>query len=196
MDCFGFQGKPIRMLDRFNSEIHIQIRPIIMSRWCFRHIQYLSDRYIFKPGEINVGEKQFFVMSQQPYSVKRNVRDLNRWNVFPRVFNFIDILLYQRFNFFQVLTEKTKVPCQFDIRMKLKFCFTFSGVHVDMHACFFAREKEEAISSFNEYGRTHPTPINSFHLYFTVTVVKFNSTWKFWMGISDRRWCLSQRHGG
>ena len=64
-----FERKSIRVLDGFDSNIHIKLRPIEVARSRFLNIEDRSNGYILKPREVFVGHKQLFVSGKQPDSM-------------------------------------------------------------------------------------------------------------------------------
>jgi hypothetical protein len=54
------------MIDGFNREVNIKIRPIQMMRVRQLDIQELADRHISKPGKVFEGQKDFAIVNEQP----------------------------------------------------------------------------------------------------------------------------------
>ena len=57
------------MLDRFYTQIYIQIWPIKVSGRRLLNLEYVPDRNLFEPREILIRKKKFPLTDEQPYPV-------------------------------------------------------------------------------------------------------------------------------
>jgi hypothetical protein len=65
------------MLDGFDGEVHVEIRPVEMVRARKLYIHELSNRRVPKPRELLEWEEEFSLADEKPKAVLRDVADLN-----------------------------------------------------------------------------------------------------------------------
>jgi hypothetical protein len=73
----GTKWKSFRVLDYFCAQINVDIGPVIVPWRRFFYAQDSLDGLILEPGEFLVGHEQFFVVGQQPNTIRRHVGYLN-----------------------------------------------------------------------------------------------------------------------
>jgi len=72
-----YEGELLRMLDRRDREIHVEIRPIQVIRARPLHAKNLAHCCVAKPWKMGRGKKQLSIAEEDPDAVRRNVCDLN-----------------------------------------------------------------------------------------------------------------------
>ena len=73
-----FQRGSLGVLNRPQSEIYTQIRPVEVLWWWLFYISDLANRRIPEPWKILVRQKQFSVTYEDPYPMRRYISNLNR----------------------------------------------------------------------------------------------------------------------
>jgi hypothetical protein len=71
------QWKTIRVIDRLDGKIDIEVRPVEVIRRRQGDVDELADRSVAEPGKLRKGYETLAVRQQQPESVNRNVRHFN-----------------------------------------------------------------------------------------------------------------------
>ncbi len=77
------QRIPLRVLDRLDSKIDVQLRPVQVVRMWPLHINELADGPIPEPREILKRQKDLSIAEEEPEAVGRYVGNLNARNGFP-----------------------------------------------------------------------------------------------------------------
>src|SRR5262245_17880318 len=72
------QGEPLRMLNRFDSDVHVEVRPVQVSGAGPFDVQDVGDRRAPEPGEDPEGEEVFLLVDEPPQPVGRNAEDFSR----------------------------------------------------------------------------------------------------------------------
>jgi hypothetical protein len=61
------------------------------------------------------------------------------------------MILYGRFDFFELHPRKTIIVGQFYFRFQPEFCFTVTAMGVNVHSRLFAGKEKESIALFSKY---------------------------------------------
>ena len=74
------------MLDRFYTQIYIQIRPIEVPGHRLLNSEDVPNRNLFEPRKILIGKKKFPLFDEQPYPMSRYIGYFNVRNSLAKLF--------------------------------------------------------------------------------------------------------------
>ena len=73
----GNQGEGLWISNRFNGEIHVELRPVKVIRCRPLDIRQLVDRCLPEPRKLRERDEQFLGIEQQPEAVTGHIRDFS-----------------------------------------------------------------------------------------------------------------------